>query len=80
MNYIYIVECRDGTLYTGWTTDIKRRIKEHNQGIGSKYTHARLPVVLKYVEEFETKQEAMKRECEIKRLSRDKKIKLIELK
>ncbi|AFS79419.1 GIY-YIG domain protein [Gottschalkia acidurici 9a] len=66
MNYVYIVECKDGTLYTGWTTDLKRRISEHNSGKGAKYTRARGPVKLKYFEKFDTKQEAMKREYQIK--------------
>lgn len=77
MNYIYILECSDGTLYTGWTTEIKRRVKEHNSGRGAKYTRARRPVVLRYFEEFDTKEEALKRECAIKKLSREDKIKLI---
>lgn len=76
MAYIYIVECSDGTLYTGWTNNIERRIKEHNEGKGAKYTRCRRPVVLKYYEEFNTKQEAMKRECAIKKLTRKDKIKL----
>ncbi|MCY6484140.1 GIY-YIG nuclease family protein [Clostridium aestuarii] len=76
MAYIYIVECNDGTLYTGWTTNIQRRINQHNEGKGAKYTRARRPVVLKYFEEFETKQEAMKREYKIKKMSRKDKIKL----
>ncbi len=67
MAYVYIVECRDKTLYTGWTTDIERRIGQHNKGKGAKYTRARRPVVLKYFEEFDTNREAMKRECEIKK-------------
>ena len=77
MFYVYIVECKDGTLYTGWTTDLKRRISEHNQGKGAKYTRSRYPVELKYFEEIETKQEAMKREWKIKKLSRKDKIELI---
>ncbi|KEI01522.1 endonuclease [Clostridium botulinum] len=77
MPYVYILECSDGTLYTGWTTDIGRRVKEHNNGKGAKYTKARRPVTLKYYEEFKTKNEAMKRECAIKRLTRKEKIELI---
>ena len=76
MYYVYIVACKDGTLYTGWTTDIKRRIKEHNAGNGAKYTRVRYPVVLKHHEIFETKQQAMKREWAIKRLTRQQKIAL----
>ncbi len=78
MAYVYIVECRDKTLYTGWTTDIERRVSQHNKGEGAKYTRARRPVVLKYFEEFDTNREAMKRECEIKKLSRQDKIKLFD--
>ena len=73
MNYTYIVECKDGTLYTGWTTDLERRMKAHNSGKGAKYTRSRLPVVLRYYESFETKQEAMRREYEIKQLTRKEK-------
>ena len=78
MAYVYIVECRDGTLYTGWTTDIERRISQHNKGTGAKYTRVRRPVVLKHFEKFDTNREAMKRECEIKKLSRKDKIKLFD--
>lgn len=80
MNYVYILKCNDGTLYTGWTTDIKKRIMTHNSGKGAKYTRARIPVELKYVENYEDKSEALKREYEIKKLSRKKKILLIETK
>ena len=68
MNYIYIVRCSDGTLYTGWTNQLEKRIKVHNEGKGAKYTRARLPVELVYHETFETKEEAMKREYAIKQL------------
>ncbi|AVQ45190.1 GIY-YIG nuclease family protein [Clostridium botulinum] len=78
MAYVYIVECRDKTLYTGWTTDVERRVSQHNKGKGAKYTRARRPVVLKYFEKFDTNREAMKRECEIKKLSRQDKIKLFD--
>lgn len=78
MNYTYIVECKDGTLYTGWTTDLQRRIKTHNAGKGAKYTRCRLPVVLRYFESFPTKEEAMHREYEIKHMTRKQKQKLIE--
>lgn len=80
MNYTYIVECKDGTLYTGWTTDLDRRIKAHNTGKGAKYTRSRFPVVLRYFESFQTKEEAMRREYEIKQLTRKEKQKLIEKK
>ena len=77
MNYTYLVECADGTLYCGWTNDLDKRMKAHNEGRGAKYTRSRLPVRLVYSESFETKEEAMSRECGIKRLSRKEKLKLI---
>ena len=76
-NYTYIVKCSDGTFYTGWTNDLTRRMEAHNQGRGAKYTKARRPVTLIYYEAFETKEEAMKREYAIKRLSRKEKEELI---
>ena len=79
MNYTYILKCRDGSLYTGWTTDLKRRVKEHNSGKGAKYTKSRRPVALAYYETFESKEEAMKREYAIKRLRRSEKLKLLEI-
>lgn len=78
MNYTYIVKCCDNTLYTGWTTDLDRRIEAHNSGKGAKYTRSRRPVELVYAECFDTKQEAMRREWEIKQLSREKKLRLAE--
>ncbi|MBC2579922.1 GIY-YIG nuclease family protein [Clostridium sp. DJ247] len=77
MNYVYIVKCSDGTLYTGYTNDLDRRIATHNNGKGAKYTRNRLPVELVYYEEYSTKSEAMKREYYIKKLRRMDKIKLI---
>ncbi|MEJ6949523.1 GIY-YIG nuclease family protein [Natronospora cellulosivora (SeqCode)] len=77
-HYTYIVECADGTYYTGYTTDVERRVKEHNQGKGAKYTKARKPVALLHYEEFKTRSEAMKREYEIKNLSRQEKEAIIE--
>ena len=77
MNYTYILECCDGTLYTGWTNDLEKRLKVHNEGKGSKYTRSRLPVRLVYFEEFETPNEAMSREWHIKRLPRKDKLELI---
>ena len=73
MNYTYIVECKDGTLYTGWTNNLEKRIADHNDGKGAKYTRARKPVTLVYYETFEEKKDAMKREYEIKHLSRQEK-------
>jgi len=78
MNYVYILECIDNSLYTGYTNNIEKRLKTHNSGKGSKYTRSRLPVKLIYFEEFETKIEAMKREYYIKQMSRNDKLKLIE--
>lgn len=78
MTFVYILKCSDNTLYTGYTTDLKRRLKEHNSKIGSKYTKIRTPVSLLYFETFETKSSAMKREIEIKKFKREKKLKLIE--
>lgn len=77
-NYAYIVRCSDGTLYTGYTNNLEKRIKTHNSGKGAKYTRSRLPVTLVYFEKFETKQEAQGREYRIKRLTREQKLKLIE--
>lgn len=76
-NYTYIVKCSDGSLYTGWTTDLKKRIKAHNSGKGAKYTKNRRPVTLVYYEEFPTKEEAMKREYAIKQMKREEKKSLI---
>ena len=76
-NYTYIVKCSDETLYTGWTNNLKKRLEAHNSGRGAKYTKNRRPVELVYFEEYDTKQEAMKREYAIKQLSRQKKLALI---
>ena len=78
MNYTYILRCGDGSLYTGWTNHLNKRVADHNAGRGAKYTKAHLPVELVYYEIFETKEEAMKRECAIKKLSRPQKERLIE--
>lgn len=78
MNYTYIVKCSDGSLYTGWTNDIEKRMKAHNDGKGAKYTKTRRPVKLVYCEEFCTKEEAMSREYAIKHMARKKKVELIE--
>ena len=68
--FTYLLECRDGSYYCGYTVDLKKRVQTHNKGIGGKYTKRRLPVKLIYSEEFGTRSEAMKRECEIKTYSR----------
>ena len=77
MNYTYILECKDGTYYTGWTNNLDKRLKDHNEGKGAKYTKPRLPVSLIYYEKFQTKEEAMRREYAIKRMSRSEKSKLV---
>ncbi len=78
MNYVYILECADGTLYTGWTTNPERRVKTHNAGKGAKYTRSRRPVKLVYTELCEEKSSALRREYEIKQLSRAQKLLLIQ--
>lgn len=80
MNYTYILKCADGSLYTGWTNDLEKRINDHNTGRGAKYTKARRPVQLVHYETFGTKEEAMKREYAIKQMSRTKKMSLFILK
>ena len=76
--YAYIVECADGTLYSGWTNDLEKRVAAHNAGQGAKYTRSRRPVTLRYYEEFEDKSEALRREAALKKLPRAKKQALIE--
>lgn len=76
-NYTYMVRCSDGSLYTGWTNRIEKRIEDHNNGKGAKYTKSRRPVELTYLEESDTKQEAMKKEAEYKKLTRPQKEMLI---
>ncbi len=77
MNYTYILECKDGSYYTGWTNNLDKRLQDHNAGKGAKYTKARRPVLLAYYETFETKEEAMRREYAIKQMTRAEKEKLI---
>ncbi len=77
-HYVYVVKCSDDTLYTGYTTDVDRRVKEHNSGEGAKYTRGRTPVEVVHVEEFGERGEAMSREAEIKSLSREEKERLTE--
>ncbi len=76
-NYTYILRCADGSLYTGWTNDLDRRLAAHNAGTGAKYTRSRRPVELVYCETFATKEEAMARERAIKGLTRAEKLALI---
>lgn len=75
---VYILECADGSLYTGITNDLEKRIEQHNSGKGAKYTRGRGPVTLKYSEDAATKGEALSRERQIKKLERDKKQELIQ--
>jgi putative endonuclease len=75
--YVYIVECSDGTLYTGITTNVKERISVHNSGKGAKYTRSRLPVCLKAFWEYSNRSEATKKEIALKRLSRFQKMELV---
>ena len=75
--FCYMVECVDGSLYTGWTTDPERRVKEHNAGRGALYTRWRRPVSLRYLEEMTNRSTAQRRENEIKKLTRQKKLDLI---
>ena len=77
MVYTYIVQCIDGTLYTGWTVNLDKRLAAHNEGTGAKYTRCRLPVKLVYFEEQDNQSMAQKREADIKKLSRCKKEALI---
>ncbi len=77
MNYTYILECKDGTFYTGWTNNLEKRLKNHNGGKGAKYTKTRLPVSLIYHEGFQTKEDAMRREYAIKHMTRNEKNSLI---
>lgn len=77
MYYIYILKCSDNTFYCGYTNDLAKRLKAHNEGKGAKYTRCRLPAELIYFEKFETKSDALRRECEIKKLKRREKERLI---
>lgn len=77
-HHVYIVECADGTFYTGYTTDVPRRVAEHNAGTGARYTRGRTPVELVHTERFSVKSSALRREYEIKQLPRAKKEALVE--
>lgn len=74
---VYLARCRDGSLYTGVTTDLERRLAEHNSGSGASYTRSRLPLVMVYWETAEDRSGALRRECAIKRLSRAEKEELV---
>lgn len=76
-HYVYVLECSDGTLYTGYTTDVGRRIAEHDAGDGAKYTAGRTPVTLRYVEYHDSRSVAQSREYELKSCSREQKERLV---
>ena len=78
VHWVYILECDDGSFYTGYTTDVERRVREHDRGEGAKYTRGRTPVELVHRERFDSKSAAMSREYEIKQLSRTEKERLVE--
>lgn len=81
MYYLYILECADTTFYTGITTDLERRVEEHNTSdLWAKYTHARRPVKLLYSEKLENRSDASKRELEVKKMTKKQKIELIKKK
>ena len=80
MWYVYLVKCKDKSLYTGVTNDLKKRIKDHNDKKGAKYTRARVPVKLVYKKGFRDKSRAYSREYEIKQMTRNEKLKLIKIK
>jgi len=77
MPFVYLLKCADGTLYTGWTTNLERRLGEHNAGRGARYTRARRPVTLAYSEQVADRSAALRREAEIRRLRRSDKLELI---
>lgn len=76
--YAYMLKCADGSLYSGWTNDPEKRLKAHNDGAASKYTRSRRPVEMVYLERFDSKSEAMRREAALKSLSREQKLALID--
>ncbi|GAD52194.1 putative endonuclease containing a URI domain [Halarchaeum acidiphilum MH1-52-1] len=77
VHHVYVLECADGTYYTGYTTDVERRVREHDAGEGAKYTRGRTPVELVHTESYASKSEAMSREYEIKQFSRARKERLV---
>lgn len=77
-HYFYVAECSDGSYYAGYTNDLDRRIRAHNEGKGAKYTKTRLPVALLFAKPFETKSEALKAEYQFKQLTRKKKEQYLE--
>ena len=77
MTFTYILRCRDGSLYTGWTNDLRRRVRAHNAGRGARYTRSRRPVELIWFEVHPDKSAALRREAAVKRLSREEKLRLV---
>lgn len=77
-HWIYIVQCKDGTLYTGYTNHLEERIQKHNQGKGAKYTRGRGPVTLVYSEQFDDKSQALRREIALKKMDRKSKLQLLQ--
>lgn len=75
--FTYMLRCSDGSLYTGWTNNLEKRVETHQAGKGGRYTHSHLPVELAYYETFQTKEEAMRREVQIKHLKKAEKEMLI---
>jgi putative endonuclease len=76
-SWVYLLRCGDGSLYCGWTTDVARRLEEHQAGTASRYTRSRLPVALAWSRPVASREEALREECRIKRLSRAQKLRLI---
>ncbi len=79
MPTVYLVECYDGSFYTGWTTNLEKRIETHNKGLGARYTRSRIPVELRYAEEVPDKSTALKREYQIRKMKRIQKLALSEV-
>ena len=76
--FVYMLRCKDGSLYTGWTNDLEHRLAMHNSGRGAKYTRGRGPLELVYCEELPDKEAALRRECAIKKLRREQKLALLQ--
>ncbi|WP_276706499.1 GIY-YIG nuclease family protein [Phascolarctobacterium succinatutens] len=76
--FVYMLRCKDGSLYTGWTNDLEHRLEMHNSGRGAKYTRGRGPLELVYSEELPDKEAALRRECAIKKLRREQKLALLQ--
>ena len=76
--FVYMLRCKDGSLYTGWTNDLEHRLAMHNSGRGAKYTRGRGPLALVYSEELPDKEAALRRECAIKKLRREQKLALLQ--